>query len=118
MVTERNAQFSFYSQYRCMADSFHRLHRERDRRQCVLGFRYGDVNVNGPVALSTTGTGTICIGQSTTITATGSNGTSPYTYTWSNAFSGGSQSVSPNTTTTYSVDVVDAFGCSAPQQTV
>ncbi|HLG04056.1 MAG TPA: PKD domain-containing protein [Bacteroidia bacterium] len=51
----------------------------------------------------------ICIGQSTTLAASASGGTPGYTYNWS----AGSPSVSPSTTTTYSVTVTDANGCSS-----
>jgi gliding motility-associated-like protein len=77
------------------------------------------VFVNGPVALASTGSTTICIGQSATITATPSNGISPYTYSWSNGLVGaGPQTVSPVTTTAYTVSVVDSIGCSSPVQTI
>jgi hypothetical protein len=55
----------------------------------------------------------ICIGQQVVLTANGSGGTAPYTYTWNNPSStGSSKTVSPNTTTTYSVTVTDANQCS------
>lgn len=77
------------------------------------------VFVNGPVALATAGATTICIGQSTSISATPSNGSAPYTFTWSNSLTGGSpQTVSPTVTTTYSVSVTDSLGCSSPEQTI
>jgi gliding motility-associated-like protein len=75
--------------------------------------------VNGPVNLSAAGATTICIGQSAIISATASNGTAPYTYTWSNSLSGaGPHTVSPVTTTTYSVSVTDSVGCNSSQQTI
>jgi hypothetical protein len=40
-------------------------------------------------------------------------GSPPYTYAWSNGASSSSQSVCPTSTTTYSVTVTDAEGCSA-----
>ena len=49
---------------------------------------------------------TICLGESTTLTASG--GTS---YLWSNGQSTASITVSPNTTTTYTVTVTNAQGC-------
>lgn len=57
---------------------------------------------------------TICAGQSTQITATGFGGTLPYTYSWTpNVFvGGGPHTVSPATTTFYTVDITDANGCS------
>ncbi len=61
---------------------------------------------------------TICVGQSTTLTAFAVGGTSPYTFNWSPAFTGQSNIVSPTTTTTYSVTSTDANGCVSNQQTV
>lgn len=56
---------------------------------------------------------TICYGQSTQISASGQNGTPAYTYSWpSNPFVGsGPHTVSPTTTTQYTVSVTDANGC-------
>jgi gliding motility-associated-like protein len=77
------------------------------------------VFVNGPVNLSSSGSGTICIGQSASINATPSNGVGPYTYNWSNSLSGpGPQTVSPVTTTTYTVSVTDSLGCTSPTQSI
>jgi gliding motility-associated-like protein len=78
------------------------------------------VFVNGPVNLASSGTATICIGQSTSIDALPSNGTAPYTYNWSNSLTGpGPQTVSPVVTTTYTVSVTDSLGCtSAPQSII
>jgi gliding motility-associated-like protein len=77
------------------------------------------VFVNAALTLSVSGAQTICIGQTAIISATPSGGTSPYTYTWSNSLPGNSSnSVSPGTTTTYSVSVTDSLGCSAGQQTI
>jgi len=61
---------------------------------------------------------TICIGNSTTLTAIATGGTAPYTYNWLPTFTGQANNVSPTTTTTYSVSVSDANGCNSAQQTV
>ncbi len=61
------------------------------------------------VALSVSPSSTICLGQSATLTATGSSGD---TYSWSNGASGSSISVSPTTTTTYTV-TADSSGCTS-----
>ena len=67
-------------------------------------------------ALALTGNNTICAGGSTTITATPSGGTAPYTVSWSNSLPNGlSQPVSPPTTTTYTATLTDANGCSITQ---
>jgi gliding motility-associated-like protein len=54
---------------------------------------------------------TLCQGESTTLTASGSGGVGPFTYTWSNGLTGNNPEVTPNTTTTYTLSVVDANGC-------
>jgi gliding motility-associated-like protein len=79
------------------------------------------VVVNEPPAVTAQASAapsTICIGQSTTITATPGGGIgSGYTYMWSPAGTGINQSetVSPTTTTVYTVVVRDGNGCqSAP----
>ncbi len=73
------------------------------------------INVNPPLTVLTTSSqGTICVGQSSTLTAsvTGGNG-GPYTYNWNpTAQSGQSILVTPGTTTLYTVTVGD--GCSTP----
>ena len=64
------------------------------------------VTVNPQPIGSITGTTTICIGTSTTLTASG--GTS---YEWSNGPTTATNTVSPTTSTTYSVTITDANGC-------
>jgi hypothetical protein len=56
---------------------------------------------------------TICYGQSTQIAAFGSGGTQPYTYSWTpnSFFGGGPHTVSPISTTNYTVSLQDANGC-------
>jgi gliding motility-associated-like protein len=57
---------------------------------------------------------TICAGSSTTITATGGE-----TYTWNNGLGAGvSHTVSPATTTTYTVEGEDSNGCLGTDQVV
>jgi len=53
---------------------------------------------------------TICQGQSTTLSATGTFGVAPYSYTWNPGGLTGSPSVSPASTTTYTVIVTDQCG--------
>jgi len=77
------------------------------------------VFINSSVGLAVAGNTTICIGQTANISATPSGGTAPYTYTWDNSLTGGgSQSVSPVTTTTYNVYVTDSIGCSSTTQSI
>ncbi len=60
---------------------------------------------------------TICIGSSTTLTATGYGGLQPHTFNWSNGLgSGESKLVSPVATTTYTVTITDADGCTKTDQ--
>lgn len=56
---------------------------------------------------------TICQGQSTTLSATGQYGVAPYNYTWNPGSLPGSPSVSPATTTIYTVTITDACGQTA-----
>ncbi|MEW6468911.1 MAG: PKD domain-containing protein [Bacteroidota bacterium] len=57
---------------------------------------------------------TICIGASTTLTATGSGGTPAYNFSWAPA----GPTVSPGVTTVYTVFITDANGCTGTPQTV
>ncbi|MFM7216684.1 MAG: PKD domain-containing protein [Bacteroidota bacterium] len=71
-----------------------------------------------PLSLLVNTPSVICIGQSTTLYATSAGGTSPLTLSWSTGFSGDSLSVAPLVTSTYTVSLVDANGCSTAPQTV
>ena len=55
---------------------------------------------------------TICIGTTVNLAANASGGTPPYIYQWSDLTSGATDVVSPIVTTTYTVTVTDANGCS------
>ncbi|MBK9255211.1 MAG: carboxypeptidase regulatory-like domain-containing protein [Saprospiraceae bacterium] len=57
----------------------------------------------------------ICVGESTLLTATGSNGLAPYTYSWSNGLGqgGNTRTVNPLITTTYTVTLTDSNQCTA-----
>ena len=55
---------------------------------------------------------TICVGESTTISASGIFGLLPYSYSWDNGLGGGnSKTVSPGATTSYTVTLTDGNGC-------
>ncbi len=59
----------------------------------------------------------LCRGSSTTLNAVGSGGTTPYVFTWNNGLSNGSShTVSPSSTTTYTVTITDANGCTQSDQ--
>ena len=65
------------------------------------------VTVNGNAPINAGPDVAICIGASTTITATGGD-----TYNWDNGLgAGASHTVSPTTTTTYTVNGTDVNGC-------
>lgn len=55
----------------------------------------------------------ICSGNSTTLTASASGGTSPYNYLWSTGANTASISVSPASTTTFTVTVTDGNSATA-----
>jgi len=70
-------------------------------------------NITQPTALqaSVNNPDTICIGQSASLIATVNGGTSGYSYTWNNAATTNSISVTPGVSSNYSVVVSDANGC-------
>ena len=75
------------------------------------------VQVGAPLSISaSTSDGTICIGESSNVSAIGQGGNGSYTYQWTGpggfSASGTTTPVSPNTTTTYTVTVSD--GCGTP----
>lgn len=64
-----------------------------------------------PLALTTTGSTTICLGQSTSLTANTSGSITPYTVAWNNgAPAGNNVTVLPTVTTTYTFTLTDACG--------
>ena len=71
-------------------------------------------NIQEPTAIqvSINGNATICNGQPATLSVNANGGTTPYTYTWDNGNQSSSQQVYPNATSSYSVIVSDANGCS------
>ena len=71
-----------------------------------------NVPVDPALVATSNGLNTICAGDSTVITASASGGTAGYTYSWAPVSSTAtSVIVSPTTTTTYTVYVTDAIGC-------
>lgn len=59
----------------------------------------------------------ICLGQSATLVAAGSNGLAPYNYVWTpGGNTGNSFVVNPASTSTYIVQITDANGCTSSDQ--
>gem|GEM_PF-451897 len=71
------------------------------------------IRVNpAPVVSITADKTTLCLRDSAQLTVTATGGTPPLTYRWSNGFNGINQTVRPVATTTYTLTVTDANGCS------
>ena len=58
----------------------------------------------------------ICLGSTATISAAGSTGTAPLSFLWNNGVNTATQVVAPLVTTTYTVTVTTANGCSSSNQ--
>lgn len=69
------------------------------------------VSVNALPVASAGADDAICEGASAQLTGSGQSGTAPYTYSWSNGVSGANQTVTPATTTTYTLTVTDVNSC-------
>lgn len=76
------------------------------------------ITVNpSPTVVATASDTSICSGASTDLSAMANGGTAPYTFTWNpGGLNGQNQTVSPTDTTTYTVVVTDANGCTATDQ--
>jgi hypothetical protein len=72
------------------------------------------VTIESTVEITTSADVVICLDDNTTISASASGGTGPYTFEWDNGLgTGSSKTVSPDETTTYNVTVTDANMCTA-----
>ena len=74
-----------------------------------------------PLPSVTVADATICAGESITLTAIGSGGTAPYSYSWSpstglSAITGASVTANPSTTLTYTVTITSANTCTSTDQ--
>ncbi|MBI1225086.1 MAG: hypothetical protein GC192_07585 [Bacteroidetes bacterium] len=59
----------------------------------------------------------ICVGESTTISASASGGSGSFSYDWSNGLGNGiSHNITPSITTTYTVTVTSSGGCTSTAQ--
>ncbi|MFM2135914.1 MAG: hypothetical protein RL021_1314, partial [Bacteroidota bacterium] len=88
-----------------------------DQNNCTLT-GVGTVTEPGPLSLQGSGSPVLCIGQQVTLTASVVGGTQPYTYTWNTGAGGDSITVSPGSSTSYTVAVTDANGCTAEPQVI
>jgi gliding motility-associated-like protein len=72
------------------------------------------VNANNTLAVTTSGNDTICPGTQATMSVNVIGGNNPITYAWSNGLPNqASVQVTPATTTTYTLNITDAAGCTA-----
>ncbi|MBI2271740.1 MAG: SprB repeat-containing protein [Bacteroidetes bacterium] len=79
----------------------------------------GNVNVINCTGPTVTATGSsVCNGSCASVTSSGTGGTSPYIYSWSNGATTQNISACPATTATYTVKVTDAVGTTATSTAV
>lgn len=82
---------------------------------CIVTVNF---TITEPIAVTatTSGTQTVCLGQSANISVTGGGGTGPYTYAWSSGATTSGINTGPIVTNTvFTVTVTDSKGCaSAP----
>ena len=77
------------------------------------------ITVNSAIVITASADDSICTGQSSTISVSGSGGITPYTFTWNNGLGVGSNfTVTPTSTTTYGVTAVDGMGCASNSDSV
>ncbi|MBA3901821.1 MAG: hypothetical protein H0X62_16735, partial [Bacteroidetes bacterium] len=70
--------------------------------------------ITGPPALTlniTASPSSVCMGENSLLQSNVSGGIPPFSFSWSNGNINGSQTVSPTTTTIYTLDVTDANNC-------
>jgi gliding motility-associated-like protein len=88
-----------------------------DASGCSSGSQCIEISLNPTIALVVSSDTTICLGDTTSVTATVSGGIgTPYNYSWDNSLGNSSSNmVNPLVTTTYNVTVTDV--CETPSQT-
>ena len=85
-----------------------------DANLCESDSQTISISIGAPLAAVASGASTICIGDSTIVSATGSGGFTPYTYEWGNGGSSGATFwATPVADTTYSVSITDSCGAVA-----
>jgi hypothetical protein len=83
-----------------------------DANGCILAPSFTITQPSAVVVTATATPSVICQGNSSLLSASASGGSSPYSYNWQPGnLSGPSHSVTPSTTTTYTVTTTDASGC-------
>jgi gliding motility-associated-like protein len=86
-----------------------------DANNCKLT---ASVSINGPNLLtSTVNSQGLCLNKTTTLIALVNGGTLPYSYFWNTVAGNYSAAVNSTVTVTYTLNVIDANGCSAPIDT-
>ena len=86
-----------------------------DANNCKLT---ASVSINGPSLLtSTVNSQGLCLNKTTTLIALVNGGTLPYSYFWNTVAGNYSAAVNSTVTVTYTLNVIDANGCSAPIDT-
>ncbi|RMF03524.1 MAG: DUF11 domain-containing protein, partial [Bacteroidetes bacterium] len=85
--------------------------------RCVVGPETVTLNAAVPPVAEAGPNATICAGESTTLNGSATGGTGTITYSWMPGnLSGASPTVSPASTTTYTLTATDQYGCSATDQ--
>ncbi|CAN5240713.1 hypothetical protein BH09BAC5_BH09BAC5_11440 [soil metagenome] len=87
-----------------------------DANGCSAGPILFPITVAGPVALTASGASPICVGGGTTLSANASGGDGNFTYNWMPGnLLGSTQTVTPSTSTNYTVTATDGCGQTASQ---
>ncbi len=90
-----------------------------DGNGCVGASNISTVTVDNPLASLSASPPLVCVGNSSTLTATVAGGTAPYVYLFSDGFSETTSAtsvmhaVTPSVTTNYTVTITDANGCAS-----
>ncbi|MCX6310298.1 MAG: PKD domain-containing protein [Bacteroidetes bacterium] len=87
-----------------------------DAAGCLAGPLLFTVTIAGPVSVTASGASPICVGGGTTLTAVGAGGEGTFTYNWMPGnINGGTVTVTPAITTTYTVTASDGCGQTSTQ---